>query len=107
MCVQHPHFACPELSKFDIDTKTIDDDPHKFISYEYFVSFLLYACEDIREVYGHERDWMDLILDELDWHNEYLTSDYFVEYLPTIAPVIRNIIEDMKKRPGEKRHQMA
>lgn len=31
---------------------------------------------------GHEPDWMDSILDELDWHAEYLTSDYFADLSP-------------------------
>jgi hypothetical protein len=107
LCIRHPDFACPELSKLDINRKTFDGTVQKFISYEYFVSFLLYACEDIEEVYGDEQDWIDSILDELDWHQEYLTSEYFSEYLPTIAPKIRQIIEEMKKRPGDKRHRMS
>ena len=82
LCIEHPHFACPDLSRVDLERKPFDSDARKFISYEYFVSFLAYACEEIHGVYGHEPDWMDSILDELDWHAEYLTSDYFADLSP-------------------------
>ena len=106
LCIEHPDFACPELSNLDLDRKTFDGDARKFISYEYFVSFLLWASEEILGVYGHEKDWEDSILDETDWHHKYLTSAYFEEYLPTTSAEMKKMIVDMKERRGCKRHHM-
>ena len=106
LCIQHPDFACPEISEISISEQTFGGDVHRFLSYEYFVSFLLYACEQIHSVYSDQADWMTTIADEIEWHSDYLKSSYFEDYLSTCAESIREMIEQMKQPGWKRRHQM-
>src|SRR5215471_16960819 len=94
LCIEHPDFAFPDETKLDFEKESgkFGGCQQKFTSYEYFVSFLLYACEGIVTVYRTHSDWHESVMDELHWHKKYLTSEYFKKYLPTCSQRIRSLI---------------
>ena len=102
MCIQYPEFAFPRDAKITLDmineTGTFNGDRKQFTSYEYFVSFMLYAMEEIHDIFGDRDDWETSIIQELEWHDDYLPTDYFDKYAKTNNDYIRDLIADMKKR---------
>ncbi len=68
LCIEHPDLAAPEDTKLDFDNEEFDASRHKFTRYEYFVSLLLYAIEEIHEVYRDKQDWCITIDQEIRWH---------------------------------------
>jgi hypothetical protein len=105
LCIQYPEFSYPDLLEVSTEHQTFNGSNFKFLSYEYFVSMTLYAAEEILKAYPNQPDWLESVLDELDFHRKFLVSDYFFkEYLKTTAPVLQNLIRNMRERPGDRRH---
>jgi hypothetical protein len=102
MCIQYPEFAFPRDAKIILDmsneTGTFNGDRKQFTSYEYFVSFMLYAMEEIHDTFGNRDDWETSIIQELEWHDNYLPTEYFDKYAKTNNNYIRALIAEMKKR---------
>ena len=46
-CIEYPKFANPELSKLDYKNQTLDGKKEKFFDYQWFVSFMLLACDEV------------------------------------------------------------
>jgi hypothetical protein len=59
LCIEHPRLAAPDDNNVTINLseRQIDGSPSIFTQYEYFVSFLLYACDSITEAYKKRPDW--------------------------------------------------
>jgi hypothetical protein len=97
LCLKYPKFASPLITNAEIEISEMkfDGDIQRFIQYEYFVSFLLYASEAVLTSYGNRLDWRRSVEDEVGWHKVYLKSNYFKDYLDTLSPVMRQVIRDL------------
>lgn len=98
LCIQYPDLAYTKESTFEFGTETgrLDGERLKFTRYEYFVSFLLYAIEEIHYAFPNETDWENAIWQELWWHKTYLTSDYFRPWLETNNKYIQDLIDKLR-----------
>ena len=55
-CIEFPKYVNPELSKLDYKKQTLDGSPGKFFEYQWFVSFMLLACDEVIRLRGGA-DW--------------------------------------------------
>jgi hypothetical protein len=106
---EYPQLANPSLGKFDFAQRTIDDDRKDFERYEWFISFLLDACDEILRTdtqtarMNTRSEWYETIRTQISFHRGYLTSDYLREqgYLAQYSPKLREIIEQTLADNGE------
>lgn len=75
--LEYPKYANPELSKLDYEEKTLDGDRQEFYRYEWFVSFMLLACDEVLLL--DSRGWKDVVKNNLGYHRDYLKSKVFEE----------------------------
>jgi hypothetical protein len=93
--LEYPKYANPELSVLDYKQKTLDGDRQKFYEYEWFVSFMLLACDAVLLL--DSRGWEEVVEDNLRYHRPYLKSKTFAkEGLHLQSDAIRFMIEELK-----------
>src|SRR5262245_56478465 len=73
--LEYPRNANPELSAFDYEKRTLNGKRQKFYEYEWFVSFMLLACDAVLLL--NSRGWKDVVKTNLEYHEKYLTSNIF------------------------------
>ena len=73
LAVEHPKLAsgCVAIPS----GKGFDEE---FERYEWFVSVMLHAFEQILELVGGDKVWVKALKDQVDYHKPYLASDRFV-----------------------------
>jgi hypothetical protein len=63
------------LAKFDYQKKTIDDWPKEFEKYQWHVSMLLNACEEILALTkGESSDWNNSMSSNIALQKDYMTA---------------------------------
>ena len=65
MAFQNPELARANLQQFDEKT---------FEQYEWFVSRMLYAAEEVLLLTSDDRSWNDVIADQIGFHAEYISG---------------------------------
>jgi hypothetical protein len=75
--LKNPKYANPELSVLDYEKTTLDGDRQKFYEYEWFVSFMLLACDAVLIL--SSRAWEHVVKANLRYHLDYLNSEVFKE----------------------------
>src|SRR5262245_36935194 len=55
-CIEFPKYGNPELSKMDYEKQELDGDSRKFFEYQWFVSFMVLACDEVIRLRGRA-DW--------------------------------------------------
>jgi hypothetical protein len=73
LAVEHPRLAGAYVSLAEFDDATGGE----FERYEWFVSVMLHAAEQILELTGNDEVWRATIRDQVDYHREYLSSERF------------------------------
>jgi hypothetical protein len=73
--IEKPVFANPDLAKFDYNAATIDDSHEKFESYEWYISYMLHACEEILGIQKSDL-WRHTIRSQLNLHRSYLCGRF-------------------------------
>src|SRR5262245_25236101 len=75
--LEYPQYANPELSVFDYKERTLDGERQKFYEYEWFVSFMVLACDAVLLI-GRGR-WEAVVKRNLKYHEDYLKSEIYEE----------------------------
>jgi hypothetical protein len=65
-----------DSGSFDFSGMQINGYRNNFEKYEWYVSFMLWACEDISKAFS-DPDWRHVIDEQLKRHRTFLKSDYF------------------------------
>lgn len=66
MAFHHPRLANPDLA---VDEPLTAEEEE---SYEWFVSRMLYAAEEVLILVGEDPEWRKVFLDQIDFHRPYL-----------------------------------
>ena len=67
----------PRLASACIEVPQKDNSTEEFESYEWFVSLMLNACEQILDLTKGDKEWEATISAQLTYHSDYLLSDRF------------------------------
>ena len=107
LCILYPNYANPELSKLDFKKQELDGDRQKFFDYQWFVSFMLLACDEVIRLHGGGPDWEEFVENNVGYHREYIKSPAFEErYHLFSTELIRKIhqirIEEKQRSQGPK-----
>lgn len=73
LALEHPRYAYPNYAHLSANPEGED-----FQRYEWFVSFLCYASEEILEMFDDEPGWQSTIASQLSYHHDYIFSEHFV-----------------------------
>src|SRR5262245_64608650 len=93
--LEYPKYANPELSRFDYKERTLDGQRQKFYEYEWFVSFMLLACDAVLLL--DSRAWETVVKENLSYHKAYLKSKIFrKEGWHLQSPAIQDMIKKLK-----------
>src|SRR5262245_18167578 len=84
-CIEFPKNAKPELSKLDYEKQTLHGSPGKFIEYQWFVSFMLLACDEVIRLRGGA-DWERFAENNVGYHRDYIgiISGLYRDYIGII-----------------------
>ena len=91
LALQHPTLAAPR--EF---LTTSSRGTEEFERYEWFVSAMLFACEQIVALSPDDRAWRDTVLSQLRYHKRYLGGNYFeiAHYSPVLQGLIRQVTSE-------------
>ena len=84
MAFLNPVLARANLQQFNETT---------FEQYEWFVSRMLYAAEEVLLLTSDDRSWNDVITDQIGFHAEYISgrgAQYNDHYSPTLRTLLKN-----------------
>jgi hypothetical protein len=89
LAIQYPELACGVQPA----------DPKEFERYEWFVSFMLNACEHILFYVPEDPRWRDCMVSQIGYHAEYLSKkmDIRSHYSPDFSRLISRACEGAKK----------
>jgi hypothetical protein len=91
MAVENPILA-------DGDLKQIKDGK-RMEQYRWFVSYLLWACEEIITFAPNDPQWKEDVESQLGYHLEYLSGDEFRAHeLSFYSTVLQDLIKSLIKR---------
>jgi len=93
LCVEYPHLASGDI------TKETAKSPVEFEQYEWFVAFMLDACESILLFVADEDEWLDAIDGQIGFHKKYVCSSNFREtYLEHYSEQLQKRIKAICER---------
>jgi hypothetical protein len=102
-CIDHPEYANPDPSKLDFEKEEYDGDCREFYNYQWFVSFMLLACDQVIRLRGGGPDWEKFVKNNVGYHRDYLKSSAFNEtyhrFSPELISKVDQILEE--KQTGE------
>lgn len=99
---ENPRFADPSLARVDYVEKTFDESGELFGKYEWFVSYMIMAYEEIYFL-SDEPSWANTMRENLANHARYFASDhfersgYFSHIDGPLASQIREVSEVMRR----------
>lgn len=76
LAIDKPRFAYPGLMQVDHDRRTADSSNDAYEAYEWFVSYLLHALEEILTIRRSEV-WIETVKAQLGYHKPCLSGEYF------------------------------
>jgi hypothetical protein len=78
IALERPKFANPGLANIDFRKRTFDGSQETFEQYEWFVSYMLHACEEVLRISDSD-GWKSAIKRQVSYHAEYLNSSAFAD----------------------------
>ncbi len=87
LCVERPNLASGKVEK--------ENNSREWEQYKWFVSLLIWACEEVVEYAPHDEVWLANITLELGYHGTYLASDEFDCERQLYTRKVRKIIQDV------------
>ena len=90
LAFEHPRFASGEAGS--------TENAAEFEKYEWFVSLMLNACEGILLYVGHNKEWMNSIKAQIDWHklycktNPWFRKNYKAHYFNELCEIIDEVV---------------
>jgi hypothetical protein len=94
--IDHPELANPELSKLDFEKQELDGSRQEFYKYQWFVSFMLLACDEVLSLRGDGPDWDKFVENNVGYHRRYLNSRAFEKTQHLFSPKLLNKINEIK-----------
>lgn len=73
LAVENPELSGPDFEKIRQWRK---DDKEKYEKYEDYVAYMLFACEEILDLFPSVEGWNNTIKDELSYHEAYLRGSF-------------------------------
>jgi len=104
-CLEYPEYACPELLKLDYNKldKLEGNELREFSKYQWFVSFMLLACDQVIRLPKGGPNWEQFIRNNVGYHRNYLKRLYFSEsYRPPFSPELISKVKEVLDESGEK-----
>jgi len=90
-CIDYPDYACP-----DFDKLKRHEDNREFYKYEWFVSFMLLACDQVIRLPKGGPNWEQFVRNNVSYHSDYLKSKYFKEgYSPPFSPKLISKVKEV------------
>lgn len=71
LALEYPQYSLPDYSRI-----SADENSDEFKQYEWFVSFLIYAAEEILAFFPDSEGWRATITSQFEYHREYLQAGY-------------------------------
>ena len=103
MAFNTPTLPNPELSNLDYEREELDGDRGKFFDYQWFVSFMLLACDEILQLRGGS-NWEKIVENNIDYHRDYIKSSAFnKESYEVLSPKLKIKIKQIKKKRNRKK----
>jgi hypothetical protein len=65
-------FEHPAFSVMDSSVLKVKPDGLEFERYKWFVSYMLFACEEILDLFPNSKEWTETIERNLGYHKNYL-----------------------------------
>jgi hypothetical protein len=101
--IEYPKYANPELSKLDYKNEKLDGDQGKFYEYQWFVSLMLLACDEVLRLRGGS-DWERIVKNNIRYHLPYINSGKpFRESEEILSPELRSKIDEVRKEKKKSR----
>jgi hypothetical protein len=93
---KHPEYALPEIDKLKAG------DPAVFERYKTFVSYLLYACDEVMSAFPHQQEWRKSCAYELRAHLPFLceTLSNDPAFLETFGGRSIDFVKSVMQRNG-------
>ena len=89
-----PSMQTPNCRFWTTQEKTLDGGREEFYRYEWFVSFMLLACDAVLVL--DSRGWKRVVTTNLGYHRDYLMSEIFkTEGVPLQSDAIKAMIGDL------------
>ena len=88
MAVQYPRLAYPE-SDTAVASMTREDKAR----YGWFVSYLLYTCEQILGSFPNDREWQRTCEEQIGYHAPYVCSTVLKDEIANYDPPMRALIQ--------------
>lgn len=98
LCFEHPMFANTDLLGADaikFDEGQINRDPVLFEKYQWFVTVMLGACDEMLHSFRKEEDWKRYLTHHLEYHKLYLKSRSFEPLRSEISERLKNMIDQL------------
>ncbi len=95
-CIEYPKYANPELSKLDYKNRNSMETAGKFFDYQWFVSFMLLACDEVILLRGGA-EWERFAENNISYHRDYIKSPAFVESYHLFSPQLRSKIHQIRE----------
>jgi hypothetical protein len=96
LAFENPQFANPDVSVVDYDALTLNGSRIDFEKYEWFVTVMANAYEEISFL-SKGTSWETEIKSNLDYHRAYFRSDHYRNsaYLENVGASLRPMIRDL------------
>jgi gamma-glutamylcysteine synthetase len=96
MAVQYPRLAYPE-SDTAVASMTREDKAR----YGWFVSYLLYTCEQILGSFPNDREWQRTCEEQIGYHAPYVCSTVLRDEIGNYDPPMRALIQKVASTAAE------
>jgi hypothetical protein len=92
--LQYPKLANPDSSKLDYEKWEYEGDTAQFYDYTWFVSFMLFSCDELLRLRGDatDWDWKQIVENNIGFHWDYIKSPAF-EFGDVLSPRLQDRIE--------------
>ena len=101
--IQYSELANPDFSKLDYKKQEYDGDRVKFYDYQWFVSLMLLACDEVLRLRGGS-DWERIVKNNIRYHLPYINSGKpFQESEEILSRELRSKIKEVReeKKPDK------
>jgi hypothetical protein len=101
--LEYPTLANVDWSKLDYEKREYDGDRGKFCDYQWFVAFILLACDEILRLRGgaDDWDWEQIVKNNIKWHWDYIESSAFDEREVLSPRLLRKIDQIREDKDSE------
>ncbi len=105
LAFEFPRFSSPSYPTTNPPYYAIESNPAEFERYEFYVSYLLFAAEEILDFKRNDEIWREVLKDQLRYHALYLKrvilkSNYKNHYSKSMCELIEQAVNSYKPSSG-------